>query len=115
MKCARVRLTKLIIWGSASYDYGAPIAENRDLTTKFDELKRQGLFLRSSPEFYKTDFIGNSSSGAVTINSAAVFGVHLKNPDTNTSFYIVRQTDSTSTWATIFLLLIRSLVVTWPP
>lgn len=83
----------------ASYDYGAPIAENRDLTTKFAELKRQGLFLRSSPEFYKTDYIGNTSTGAVTTDSAAVFGVLLKNPDTNASFYIVRQNDSTSTYA----------------
>ncbi|KAI0790298.1 glycoside hydrolase superfamily [Irpex lacteus] len=29
----------------------------RALGAKFDELKRQGLFLRSSPEFRKTDFI----------------------------------------------------------
>ena len=44
-----------------SYDYGASIRENRALSPKFDELKRQGLFLRSSPEFRKTDWIGNSS------------------------------------------------------
>lgn len=55
--------------------------------------------MRSSPEFYKTDYIGNTSTGAVTTDSAAVFGVLLKNPDTNASFYIVRQNDSTSTYA----------------
>ncbi|QRW22851.1 glycoside hydrolase family 35 protein [Rhizoctonia solani] len=43
------------------YDYGAAITETRRLTSKYAELKRQGLFLRSVPEFYATDVIGNST------------------------------------------------------
>ena len=66
------------------------------MTSKFDELKRQGLFLRSSPSFSKTDYIGNTTTGAVTTNSSSVFAVLLRNPDTLTSFYIVRQNESTS-------------------
>ena len=81
----------------ASYDYGAAISENRLLNPKFTELKRQGLFLRSSPDFYKTDWIGNSSSDAVIISNPKAFAVQLSNPDTGTGFYVVRQNDTTST------------------
>ncbi|KAH0831870.1 glycoside hydrolase family 35 protein [Lanmaoa asiatica] len=80
----------------ASYDYGSAIAESRELTNKYPELKRQGLFLRSSPEFYKTDYIGDSTSGAVTITNDSAFVTLLTNPDTTTSFFISRQNDSTS-------------------
>jgi hypothetical protein len=67
------------------------------LTTKFDELRRQGLFLRSSPEFYKTTWNGNSTAGVVNVSNPDAFVVFLSNPDTNAGFYIARQTDSTST------------------
>jgi len=80
----------------ASYDYGAAISESRELTDKYAELKRQGIFLRSSPEFYKTDWIGNSSTGAVTTNNPAAFVTLLRNPDSKASFYLARQKDSTS-------------------
>lgn len=82
---------------AASYDYGSSISENRLLTPKHVELKRQGLFLRSSPDFYKTNWVGNSSSSAVSVSNSAAFVVFLSNPDTNAGFYIARQTDSTST------------------
>ena len=81
----------------ASYDYGSAIAENRVLTNKYPELKREGLFLRSSPEFYKTDYIGDSTSGAVAVTNDSAFVTLLTNPDTSTSFFIARQNDSTST------------------
>ncbi|KAI6139306.1 glycoside hydrolase family 35 protein [Pisolithus tinctorius] len=80
-----------------SYDYGGAIAENRQLTTKYPELKRQGLFLRSSPEFYKTDYVGDTTTSAVTTTSPSVHVTMLRNPDTRTSFYIARHNDSTST------------------
>ena len=81
----------------ASYDYGSAIAENRELTDKYPELKRQGLFLRSSPEFYKTDYIGDSTGAAVAVTNDSAFVTLLTNPDTSTSFFIARQKDSTST------------------
>ncbi|EIW77017.1 glycoside hydrolase family 35 protein [Coniophora puteana RWD-64-598 SS2] len=87
-----------------SYDYGSAIAENRVLSWKYPEVKRQGLFLRSSPEFYKTDWVGNSSSDAVTVSNPDVFVTYLRNPDTSASFYIARQNDSTSTDTTTFKL-----------
>ncbi|KAF8443138.1 glycoside hydrolase family 35 protein [Boletus edulis BED1] len=91
-----------------SYDYGSAIAENRELTDKYPELKRQGLFLRSSPEFYKTDYIGDSTNGAVAVTSDSAFVTLLTNPDTSTSFFIARQNDSTSTAMTDFKLKVTT-------
>ncbi|RXW18167.1 hypothetical protein EST38_g7685 [Candolleomyces aberdarensis] len=79
-----------------SYDYGASITESRELGAKFDELKRQGIFIRSSPEFYKTDRISDSSSGPQISSNPDVFITQLKNPDVHATFYIARHRDSTS-------------------
>ncbi|KAI5120764.1 hypothetical protein M0805_004727 [Coniferiporia weirii] len=87
-----------------SYDYGSSITESRLLTPKFSELKRQGLFLRSSPDFYKTNWVGNSSSSAVNVSNSNAFVVFLSNPDTGAGFYIARQSDSTTTVTTNFTL-----------
>jgi hypothetical protein len=89
----------------ASYDYGAPISETRELTSKYPELKRQGLFLRSSPEFYKTNWMGNNTGDAVRVSDARALVVWLRNPDTSANFYIVRQNDSTSLLVLLFLNL----------
>ncbi|KAI0059604.1 glycoside hydrolase family 35 protein [Artomyces pyxidatus] len=91
-----------------SYDYGSAIEESREVSTKHTELKLQGLFLRSSPEFYKTDWIGNSSTGAVKVSNSATFVTQLKNPDTGASFWIARQTESTSTATTAFNLTVTT-------
>ncbi|KAM5536271.1 hypothetical protein V8D89_010048 [Ganoderma adspersum] len=93
-----------------SYDYGSSIRETRALSDKFDELKRQGLFLRSSPEFRKTDWIGDTSTGipGVTLNGSAAFVTLLQNPDTGTQFFITRQLDSTSTGNITFSLTVPS-------
>lgn len=82
----------------SSYDYGSPIRENRALSDKYDELKRQGLFLRSSPEFYKTDWVGDTASTipGVTVNGTGVYVTYLRNPDTGSGFYITRQTNASS-------------------
>ncbi|KAI0033132.1 glycoside hydrolase family 35 protein [Vararia minispora EC-137] len=85
-----------------SYDYGAHLTESRDVTAKYSELKLQGLFLRSSPDFYKTNWIGNSSTGVVKVSNPGALVVKLQNPDTNATFYIARHADSTSTGSTIF-------------
>lgn len=84
---------------SLSYDYGSAIRESRALSAKFDELKRQSVFLRSSPQFRKTDWIGDTSTGIpdVALNGSAAFVTFLKNPDSGTGFFIVRQANSTST------------------
>ncbi|CAL1698277.1 unnamed protein product [Somion occarium] len=97
-----------------SYDYGSAIRESRALSPKFDELKRQALFIRSSPEFRKTDWIGDTSTGipGVTLNGSAAFVTLLKNPDTGSGFFIVRQNNSTSTALTNFSLTVPTSVGT---
>ncbi|KAJ6612834.1 glycoside hydrolase family 35 protein [Mycena sp. CBHHK59/15] len=93
-----------------SYDYGAPITESRALTTKYDELKLQGMFVRSSPDFYKTDWVTDSRTGLATASSNPdVFVTLLRNPDSGTSFYIARLNDSTSTTVTDFKLTVYTL------
>lgn len=81
-----------------SYDYGAAVRESRALSAKYDELKRQSFFIRSTPDFRKTDWLGDSSTGipGVTINGSDAFGTLLKNPDTGAGFLIMRQSNSTS-------------------
>jgi hypothetical protein len=44
--------------GYTSYDYAAPVDEQRQITAKHGELKLQSLFLRSFKDFYMTDLIG---------------------------------------------------------
>ncbi|TFK90360.1 glycoside hydrolase family 35 protein [Polyporus arcularius HHB13444] len=91
-----------------SYDYGSSIRETRALTDKFDEVKRQGLFLRSSPQFLKTDWMGNSSLGipGVTLNGSSAFVTSLRNPDSGTWFHVTRQSDSSSTANITFTLTV---------
>ncbi|KAF8874703.1 glycoside hydrolase superfamily [Gymnopilus junonius] len=91
-----------------SYDYGTTVCvkqlysissnapENRVLTTKFDEMKRQGMFLRSSPEFYKTDWVADTNVGLAISTNSESYITELRNPDTNSRFFIVRQANSTS-------------------
>lgn len=103
---------KTFQFSQTSYDYGAAISENRDIDSpKYAELKRQGLFLRSTPSFYETDVVGNSTdvllglssigSSTVAIDNPDVFGTLLRNPTTGTDFYIVRHLDSTSQYGIV--------------
>lgn len=57
--------------------------------------------MRSTPDFYKTDWIGNSTSSAVSVSTPDAHAVHLKNPDSGSSYYIVRQTNSSSKYVDI--------------
>ncbi|KAH9849470.1 glycoside hydrolase superfamily [Lenzites betulinus] len=87
-----------------SYDYSGAIKETRLLWEKYDEMKRQGLFIRSSPSFRKTDWIGNTNATTpgphvVEIqgkDAVKAFATYLRNPDTGTGFTISRQLDGTS-------------------
>ena len=86
-------------WGGiTSYDYAASIRETRLLWEKYDEMKRQSLFLRSSPQFRKTDWIGDTNHGLprVAVNGTSAFVTYLRNPDSGTGFIVVRQIDAAS-------------------
>jgi beta-galactosidase GanA len=71
-----------------SYDYGAAITEDRQLTTKYDEFKRQGYFLSSVAPLSKTDAAGGPAS-----DNPALQALARANPDTGTQFVLVRHSD----------------------
>ncbi|KAG2126958.1 beta-galactosidase, domain 2-domain-containing protein [Suillus clintonianus] len=62
------------------------------------------LFLRSPPDFYKTDWVGDSTGRIVSVSNPAAFVTLLRNPDSAASFYIARQENSTTTDVTAFKL-----------
>jgi beta-galactosidase GanA len=74
-----------------SYDYGAAITENRQLTAKYDEFKRQGYFVTSVGPLTKTEPVT-----APTSDNPAVHTEARANPDTGTQFVLVRHEDRTS-------------------
>ncbi|KAK4034478.1 glycoside hydrolase [Parachaetomium inaequale] len=88
--------------GYTSYDYAAPIKEDRTLTReKYSELKLQAQFLKVSPG-YLTATPGNSSVTGVYSPSASVSITPLTGP--NGSFFVSRHTDYQSTVPTDYTL-----------
>jgi beta-galactosidase GanA len=71
-----------------SYDYGAAITENRQLTAKYDEFKRQNYFQAAVAPLTKTDPVP-----APVSSNPAVQTVARANPDTGTQFVLVRHSD----------------------
>ncbi|GAA4135107.1 beta-galactosidase [Actinomadura keratinilytica] len=74
-----------------SYDYGAAITENRQLTGKYDEFKRQGLFTTTVAPLTKTDPAAAPEPGGGAVHTEA-----RANPDTRTQFVLVRHPDRTT-------------------
>ncbi|MEY9966197.1 beta-galactosidase GanA [Streptacidiphilus sp. MAP12-16] len=75
-----------------SYDYGAPITESRQLTSKYQQDKLIGYFLQSVAPITKTDPLA-----AAPPTSAAIVDTARINPDDGTQFHVLRHADSTST------------------
>ncbi|KAL4982567.1 glycoside hydrolase superfamily [Aspergillus falconensis] len=84
-----------------SYDYSAPIHENRLISDKYSESKLFGLFIRVARDFTKVERIGNSTAYAT---DSAIFTTELRNPDTGAAYYVVRHEYSPSTELTKFRL-----------
>ncbi|MCU1657010.1 MAG: beta-galactosidase, partial [Pseudonocardiales bacterium] len=75
-----------------SYDYGAPITESRQLTTKYDQDKLIGYFTQSVAPLTKTDALAVARP-----TSPAIVDTARINPDTHTQFHTVRHANATST------------------
>lgn len=88
-----------------SYDYSAPIAEDRTLRDTFFELKNLALFLRVASDLRKTDRL---ASGTNYTSNSAILATELRNPDTLSGFYIVRHNDSTSATNETFTIQLQS-------
>jgi beta-galactosidase GanA len=76
----------------SSYDYGAAIQEDRELTPKYDEMKRLGLMVASVAPLTKTVHVPAAPASNPAVRVAA-----RKNPDDHTRFYELRHADSRST------------------
>ncbi|RKK85625.1 putative beta-galactosidase B [Fusarium oxysporum] len=109
-----------INWGNigfpevgTSYDYSAPIHENRLIGDKFNEGKLFGLFVRVARDFVKVNRVGNSTDYTTDED---IFTSELRNADNNAAYYVVRHQDSTSTAETKFRLKVSTeAVVFWAP
>jgi beta-galactosidase GanA len=77
----------------SSYDYGAPIDESRQLTAKYDTLKRLGYFVNAVAPLAKTDA---GSLGSAPSNTVIHADVRI-NPDTRTQLIVLRHNDVTAT------------------
>jgi beta-galactosidase len=75
-----------------SYDFGAAINEQRQLTSKYDQLKLLGYFTQAVRPLTKTErmSVHAPSNPALRLDGRV-------NPDDGTQFYILRHADSTST------------------
>ncbi|EPQ55007.1 hypothetical protein GLOTRDRAFT_111095 [Gloeophyllum trabeum ATCC 11539] len=78
-----------------SYDYGAPIREDRTLSPKYYELKLQAGFLHASPDYLLATRVGNGTVGSGTAYSdnPRVYTTALSS-STGVHFYVVRHTSN---------------------
>ncbi|KAL2853348.1 glycoside hydrolase superfamily [Aspergillus pseudoustus] len=77
---------------ATSYDYSAPISEDRSIGSKYYETKLLALFTRSAKDLTMTDRIGN---GTQYTNNTAISATELRNPETNAAFYVTIHQDTT--------------------
>jgi hypothetical protein len=70
---------------ATSYDYSSPISENRKIDSKYYETKNLALFTRVAKDLTTTNLLGNSTSYST---NSAVTASELRNPETNTAFYV---------------------------
>jgi hypothetical protein len=72
---------------SNSYDYGAPIREDRTLTAKYDEIKLQTHFLHASSDLFTTSIV---FAGVGHTDNTNIYTTYLKGQN-GTGFYVFRQ------------------------
>ncbi|KIP05238.1 glycoside hydrolase family 35 protein [Phlebiopsis gigantea 11061_1 CR5-6] len=92
-----------------SYDYGAPIREDRTLTSKYSEIKLQAAFLHASPDFLVATRFGSGTVGSGTAfsDNERIFTTALSAPS-GAHFYVIRQKSVTTTDATEFTLRVNT-------
>ena len=78
---------------ATSYDYSSPISENRQIGSKYYETKNLALFTRIADDLTVTNRIANSVSYST---NPAIVTSELRNPKTNSAFYIAIHNMSSS-------------------
>ncbi|ORX38601.1 glycoside hydrolase superfamily [Kockovaella imperatae] len=89
--------------GLTSYDYWAPISEDRSFPDKYYELKLISHFIRSSRDLPKT-WITASSNDTFTSAPGEIQVDALVNPDSHAGFWVVRHANSSTMAVTSFTL-----------
>lgn len=77
---------------ATSYDYSAPISEDRSIGSKYYETKLLALFTRSAKDLTVTDRLGN---GTQYTTNDAISASELRNPENNAAFYVTTHLDTT--------------------
>lgn len=88
-----------------SYDYAAPIAEDRTLRDSWYETKSLALFTRVAEDLREADRIGNSTSYTTNTDVTAT---ELRNQGTGAGFYIARHADSVTGESVSFKLHVET-------
>lgn len=76
---------------ATSYDYSAPISEDRSISLKYYETKNLALFTRVAEDLAVTQLKGN---GTQYTGNTMITTNELRNPVTNAGFYITRHANS---------------------
>jgi beta-galactosidase GanA len=76
---------------ATSYDYSAPVSEDRSIGSKYYETKNLALFTRVAEDLAMTQLKGN---GTQYTDNSMITTNELRNPVTNAGFYITRHTNS---------------------
>ncbi|KAI0473496.1 beta-galactosidase B [Xylariaceae sp. FL0804] len=90
---------------ATSYDYSAPVSENRLVGSKYYETKLLTQFTRIARDLPMTDRIGNNNN--YTSNPAIAVS-ELRNPQTNGAFYVAMHADSTSSSLETFTIRVNT-------
>ncbi|KAJ6073608.1 uncharacterized protein N7446_001385 [Penicillium canescens] len=92
---------------ASSYDYSAPISEDRSIGSKYHETKLLALFTRSARDLTMTDLVGN---GTQYTDNVAVKAFELRNPETNAGFYATFHTNTSISTNEAFHLKVNTSV-----
>ena len=94
---------------ATSYDYSSPISENRQIDSKYYETKNLALFTRIADDLTVTNRIASSVSYSTnpTISTS-----ELRNPNTNSAFYVTIHNTSSSGTRESFKLHVNTSIGT---
>ncbi|KAF2470813.1 uncharacterized protein BDR25DRAFT_261998 [Lindgomyces ingoldianus] len=92
---------------ATSYDYSAPISEDRFIGSKFYETKNLAMFTRVAKDLTETIRLGNSTSYT---NNVAVMASELRNPTTSSAFYVTIHSYSPSSTRESFKLYVSTSI-----
>ena len=76
---------------ATSYDYSAPVSEDRSIGAKYYETKNLALFTRVAEDLAMTELRGN---GTMYTGNKRISTTELRNPETNAAFYITIHANS---------------------